>query len=163
MIPALVRYNPEKNPPGEEQNQAIRYLEFVVNERHNRNPAIHNYLLSLYAEVGDENALLQFLHDHLSDPCYDLKFALRLCHDKAFTTACVFVYEAMGLYGEAVDKALEEPNLPLAKSQANKPEEEDVRKKLWQRIARHVVDNATEAQDRKAYASSLVLLSVRFV
>ena len=46
LIPALVRYDQQR---GEGENEAVRYLEYQVKENQNTDPAIHNYLLSLYA------------------------------------------------------------------------------------------------------------------
>lgn len=40
-------------PEGSE-HQSIRFLQYVVTKRGNTDPAIHNYLLSLYAEGEDE-------------------------------------------------------------------------------------------------------------
>ncbi len=54
--------------------------------------------------------------------------------------ACVLIYGQMGLYEEAVELALK-VDLELAKLNADKPEEDEtLRKKLWLRIARHVVE-----------------------
>lgn len=48
----------------------------------------------------------------------------------------------MGLYEEAVDLALK-VDLELAKINADKPEDDDaLRKKLWLKIARYVVDES---------------------
>lgn len=49
------------------QNQAIRYLSYVVNTFGNTDPAIHNYLLTLYATqpAKDETALLVFLKNEV--------------------------------------------------------------------------------------------------
>lgn len=38
---------------------------------------------------------------------YDPQYALRLCTEHKQTRACVFIYAAMGLYEESVDRALE--------------------------------------------------------
>ena len=50
------------------QNQAIRYLSYVVTTLGNTDPAIHNYLLTLYAtqQTKDETALLAFLKNEVS-------------------------------------------------------------------------------------------------
>lgn len=50
------------------QNQAIRYLQYVTENLHNTDTAVHNYLLSLYisqARPNDEDGLLQFLNAHV--------------------------------------------------------------------------------------------------
>ena len=60
LIPALVRYDRQyRQKQSEEevnekrmidqQNEAVRYLEYQVKDNQNTDPAIHNYLLSLYA------------------------------------------------------------------------------------------------------------------
>jgi len=43
------------------QNQAIIYLDFQVGRCRNKDPAIHNYLLSLFAKQEDDTDLLSFI------------------------------------------------------------------------------------------------------
>ncbi|CAL1534740.1 unnamed protein product [Lymnaea stagnalis] len=141
LIPALVQYDHQRFR--EQGNEAIRYLEFCVQKLDNKDLAIHNYLLSLYAKLQPDN-LMTYLELQGEDPlsiCYDVKYALRLCAEFDHKKACVHIFSLMGLYEEAVDTALA-VDVELAKQQANKPEEEDrdMRKKLWLRIARHVVE-----------------------
>lgn len=61
LIPALMRYDPSRNPPNDKTNQAIRYLQHCVRKLDNKDPAIHNYLLSLYASQSDDKPLTDFL------------------------------------------------------------------------------------------------------
>ncbi|XP_059179714.1 vacuolar protein sorting-associated protein 18 homolog [Physella acuta] len=141
LIPALVQYDHKRF--SEQGNEAIRYLEFCVQKLDNKDLAIHNYLLSLYAMFKDDHLML-YLQQQGEDPesiRYDVKYALRLCAEFDHKKACVHIYSLMGLYEEAVDMALS-VDVELAKQQADKPEEEDrdMRKKLWLRIARHVVE-----------------------
>ncbi|GFN86697.1 vacuolar protein sorting-associated protein 18 homolog [Plakobranchus ocellatus] len=141
LIPALVQYDHSRNR--EQGNEAIRYLEFCVQKMDNKDPAIHNYLLSLYAKLQPQN-LMTYLQLQGEDPeeiSYDVKYALRLCAEFGHKKACVHIYSLMGLFEEAVDMALQ-VDVELAKQQADKPDEEDrdMRKKLWLRIARHVVE-----------------------
>ena len=42
--------------------EAIRYLEFCIEKLGNTDQAIHNYLLSLYIEQGDDESLLRYLN-----------------------------------------------------------------------------------------------------
>jgi len=139
LIPALMRYDPSNNlAEDKETNQAIRYLQHCVNLLGNQNPAIHNFLLSLYAKEKDETRLLNFLKQQ--NAYYDMKYALRLCAKENRVQSCVFLYGAMGLYEEAVDLALT-VDVELAKINAEKPLEDDaLKKKLWLKIARHVVE-----------------------
>jgi hypothetical protein len=77
----------------------------------------------------------------------------------------VLIYSIMGLYEEAVDLSLK-IDIDLAKENADKPEDDEaLRKKLWLKIARHVVE---EEKDIKKYEDlffsfffSLLLLCVR--
>lgn len=92
-------------------------------------------------------------------PHYDLDYALRICKENKRRGACVQLYAEMGLWEEAVDLALqasdgEEVDLELAKSLADRAEEEDLslRKKLLLKIARFVV------RDKKDIKSYVVLL-----
>merc|ERR1712054_731586 len=129
LIPALMRYNPANNPPGETQHQGIRYLQHCVHKLQNKSEAIHNYLLSLYAKQPNDGPLITFLNT--PDMCYDLKYALRLCTKYNKKRACVLIYSQMGLFEEAVDLALT-VDLELAKDNADRPEDDEaLRKKLW--------------------------------
>lgn len=93
-------------------------------------------------------------------PPLDLKYALRICTHHRKTRACVQIYSFMGLYEvspsirprfgvlvligglvmqEAVELALR-VDVPLAKEKANKPESDEVKKRLWLMIARHLIE-----------------------
>lgn len=140
FIPLLVRTDGiAKDASGELINYAVQYLEFCVNQG-NRDPVIHNYLLSQYAKMSDESMLMQFLRKYGDAPVYDVKYALRVCMQEGRKRACVAIYGAMKLYEEAVELALE-IDIELAKTYADEPELDDsMRRKLWLLIARHVVE-----------------------
>lgn len=162
LIPALVQY--DHNRHKEQGDEVIRYLEFCVEKLKNRDQAIHNYLLSLYAQVRPES-LLGYLEDQDKDEmeglCYDTKYALRLCSEYGHKKACVHIYSLMGLYEEAVDLALS-VDVELAKKEANKPDEDDVelRKKLWLRIARHVVEEEKDVKRAMEFLHECELLKI---
>lgn len=160
LIPALVQFDQKSKEQGLE---AIRYLETCVQKLDNREPAIHNFLLSLYAKLKPDDLMtyLQLQGEHLDDICYDVKYALRLCSECQHKRACVHVYSLMGLYEEAVDMALE-VDVELAKQQANKPEEVDLelRKKLWLRIARHVVQDQKDIRRAMEFLHECDLLKI---
>lgn len=159
LIPALMRYNHEefvrqymrnrkdKKVP---EHQALRYLQYCVNHLKESDPAIHNYLLSLYAQQEDEKPLLDFIKDQ--DTHFDLEYGLRICSKHNKIQSCVRILSKMRLYEEAVDMAINSRNIDLAKQIADMPGENDLemRKKLWLRIARHVVEedkNITKAME----------------
>lgn len=51
----------------------------------------------------------------------------------------ILVYGVMNLYSEAVNLALENGKIELAKIYADKPEVDDVKKKLWLDIASYLL------------------------
>jgi len=141
-------------------NQAIRYLDHIIFNAHNVSPTIHNLIITLYASPAfgdDDRPLLRFLstvpRDIISGkPYYDLDYALRICKENKRIGPCVTLYAEMGLWENSVDLALEKGDLELAKVNADKAEEEDVRlrKKLWLKIAKYVV------QDKKDIKSCVL-------
>ncbi|GCB62256.1 hypothetical protein scyTo_0009488 [Scyliorhinus torazame] len=160
LIPALVNYS--QIGSSEQIDEAIRYLEFCVHQLDVTDQAIHNYLLSLYAKYKPK-ALLWYLEQGGSDANhirYDLKYALRLCAENGHQRACVHIYKTMELYEEAVDLALQ-MDVDLAKSCADMPEEdEELRKKLWLKIARHVVQEEKDVKKAMVCLSSCNLLKI---
>lgn len=127
--------------------QLIRYLEHVILAQHNTDTAVHNTLVTLYATSpsSDESAFVRFLETapadpQTGDPYYDLDYALRVSRAHKRVQACVVIYSKMALFESSVNLALEHDDLDLAKICADKPEDDDLlRKKLWLKIAKHVV------------------------
>ncbi|KAI5058038.1 hypothetical protein GOP47_0026208 [Adiantum capillus-veneris] len=145
LIPALMRYS-SKPHSKDEPHEAIKYLEFCVQRQQNRDSAVHNLLLSLYAKEDDENTLLRFLESKYGkgrpgqpDIFYDPKYALRLCLKEKRMRACVYIYSTMNMHEEAVALALQvDPE--LAKVEADKVEDDpELQKKLWLMVAQHVI------------------------
>ncbi|WCJ30622.1 Vacuolar sorting protein 18 [Euphorbia peplus] len=161
LIPAMMRYSSEPHAKNE-THEVIKYLEFCVHRLHNEDPGIHNLLLSLYAKQEDDGALLRFLQckfgkgrENGPDFFYDPKYALRLCLKEKRMRACVHIYSMMSMHEEAVALALQvDPELAMA--EADKVEDdEDLRKKLWLMVAKHVVqqEKGTKRENiRKAIA-----------
>ncbi|KAI7887643.1 Pep3/Vps18/deep orange family-domain-containing protein [Mucor mucedo] len=155
LIPALLRYNHANRIDRIAENQAIRYLSYVVSVLGNTDSVIHNFLLTLYATqpTNDETALLTFLKNEGREMHYKLDYALRICNHHGRTQSCVHIYSEMGLYEEAVDLALGHRDLDLARVNADKPEDDDVlRKRLWVNIAKYVI------QDNKDIKSAMQFL-----
>ncbi|XP_046860460.1 vacuolar protein sorting-associated protein 18 homolog [Xenia sp. Carnegie-2017] len=147
LIPALIYYEQKEDKALIEQ--AVRYLDFCVDILGVQDQAIHNYLLSLYVKQKEHVSLMRYLHLQGQDKDevrYDLEYALRLCSENELKQACVHIYSTMGLYEEAVDLALMF-DADMAKFQASKPEEDEaLQKKLWLRIARHVVEKKEDVK-----------------
>ncbi|AAF88074.1 T12C24.2 [Arabidopsis thaliana] len=177
LITAMMRYSSGPHAKNE-THEVIKYLEFCVHRLHNEDPGIHSLLLSLYAKQEDDGALLRFLQckfgkgrENGPEFFYDPKYALRLCLKERRTRACVHIYSMMSMHEEAVALALQcaeslvdhlktvsvlqiDPELAMA--EADKVEDdEDLRKKLWLMVAKHVVKQEKGAKReniRKAIA-----------
>ncbi|KAL0813162.1 hypothetical protein Bca101_069605 [Brassica carinata] len=175
LITAMMRYSSEPHAKNE-THEVIKYLEFCVHSLHNEDPGIHNLLLSLYAKQEDDSALLRFLQCKLGkgrengpEFFYDPKYSLRLCLKEKRTRACVHIYSMMSMHEEAVALALQKDtefasttvsvlqiDSELAMAEADMVEDdEDLRKKLWLMVAKHVVKQEKGAKReniRKAIA-----------
>ncbi|CAG8446869.1 13007_t:CDS:10, partial [Dentiscutata heterogama] len=165
LMPALLKYDHSKAPEDTTQNQAIRYLHYVVTQLNNTDPAIHNFLLTLFATQptsnNDESSLLKFLATEGKEPYYNMDYALRLCSQNGKTQSCVHIYSNMGLFEEAVDLALKHNDLELARINADKPDDDEpLRKKLWLKIARHVVEKKQDIKMAMDYLQHCELLKI---
>ncbi|GAA5958403.1 hypothetical protein JCM3765_007864 [Sporobolomyces pararoseus] len=146
----------------------IRYLQHAILELQNTDPSVHNTLLTLYATSpsDDEADFINFLHlapidPDTGDPYFDLDYALRLCRAHRRVQACVLIYSKMKLYESSVDLALEHDDLELAKISADEPEEDDMlRKKLWLKIARHVVGKKNDIKTAMRFLEATDLLKI---
>ena len=141
LVPALLDYDRTFQGPLA-QNQAVRYLQYVVNQLGSADSAIHNTLVSIYAShrSRDESALLSYLESQGDEPRYDPDFALRLCIQNRRVLSCVHIYTSMGQYLQAVDLALSHDEMELASIIADRPTGNPaLRKKLWLAVARKVI------------------------
>ncbi|KAI8634785.1 vacuolar protein sorting protein-like protein DigA [Xylariaceae sp. FL1651] len=141
IIPALLDYNRNFNGTLL-QNQALRYLQFVINQLQSTDAAVHNTLVSIYAshESKDEAGLLAYLESQGDEPNFDPDFALRLCIQHKRTLSCVHIYTNMGQYVQAVDLALSHGEVEYASIIADRPTSDPpLRKKLWLAVARKVI------------------------
>jgi vacuolar protein sorting-associated protein 18 len=149
LIPALLNYNKivTAQAPTTQPNQAIRYLNFVINNLASFDPSIHNTLISILAASPspDESALLIYLRtqSYLPEPCYDADFALRLCIQHRRVQSCVHIYTSMSQFSRAVDLALKHNAVDLASQTADQSTADPaLRKKLWLKIAKVVIANS---------------------
>ncbi|KAI9750576.1 MAG: hypothetical protein M4579_006405 [Chaenotheca gracillima] len=146
LIPALLNYNKTTQVPLN-QNQAIRYLLFVINHLRSTDAAVHNTLISIYAShpTKDEAALLSYLESQSlqHEQNYDADFALRLCIQHKRVQSCVHIYSSMGQYLQAVELALKHDEIDLASIVADRPEDNPaLRKKLWLAVAKKVISQS---------------------
>ena len=157
LTPALLSYNETIKVPLD-QNQAIRYLRFAIDQLHSTDSSVHNALISIYAShqtKEEELLLLEYLRKQLNPPYYDVDFALRLCLQFGRVQAGVHIYSSMELFEQAVDLALSAREFELAMVIADFPDEDPVRrKKLWLAIAEKVI---SEQDGMKKYLPLLFL------
>ncbi|KAK4123175.1 hypothetical protein N657DRAFT_672201 [Parathielavia appendiculata] len=141
LIPAMLEY--DRNYKGHlAQNQAIRYLQYVVNQLGSTDSAVHNTLVSIYAShpSKDESALLSYLESQGDEPKFDPDFALRLCIQNRRVLSCARIYTSMGQYVQAVNLALANDEVELASIIADRPMSNPaLRKKLWLAVAKKVI------------------------
>lgn len=139
LTPALLSYNEENSKTPLHQNQALRYLNFLVSSLDECPPSIHNMLISIHAShpTTSEIGLLSYLESQPTDPPpYDADFALRLCLQHNRVQSAVHIYSSMGQLLQAVELALQNDDIDLAAIIADRPEGNDkLRKKLWLLIA----------------------------
>eukprot|EP01080_Neovahlkampfia_damariscottae_P010520 gene10520-3042_t len=146
LIPALMRcINNGK------MDNIISYLEWLILKNNNKDPAIHNLLLNLYAKKGDDNKLLSFLNFESSgdENYYDMKYALRICNEFKKYEACARLYSMMELYEDSINISLLNNDIKLAKEIVNESsiEDEELIKKLWIKIAKFVIEKENKVQN----------------
>ncbi|KAL4942639.1 hypothetical protein BDV06DRAFT_191705 [Aspergillus oleicola] len=138
LIPALLNYNNTVSVPLH-QNQAVRYLNFIIVNHPRPTAAVHNTLISIHASSrsSSEAGLLTYLQSQPSSPPpYDADFALRLCIQHQRVQSCIHIYSAMGQYLQAVELALQHEDIEMAAIIADRPEGNNkLRKKLWLLVA----------------------------
>ena len=162
LIPALLSYNENPNI-ALAQNQAVRYLNFVVTNNFELPASLHNTLISIMASnpSPSENMLLGYLESQPSPPFYDADFALRLCIQNNRVQACVHIYSAMGQFQQAVELALQHNDIDLAAIVADRLEENDkLRKRLWLLIAEKKIKEAASIKEAISFLKRCELLKI---
>ncbi|KAF8922731.1 Pep3/Vps18/deep orange family-domain-containing protein [Mucidula mucida] len=149
LIPSLLQLQHVARDPLS-PNHAIRYLNHIVFEQHNTSATLHNLLITFYISPGaptaDDGPLLRFLSTAPSDPLtekpyYDLDYALRLCKQSGRTRP--------------------KGDLELAQINADMPEQDlPLRKKLWLKIARYVVQDKKDIKTAMRFLENTDLLKI---
>ncbi|KAI2808309.1 Vacuolar protein sorting-associated protein 18 like protein, partial [Blomia tropicalis] len=166
LIPALVHFDNSSNmnekgrDKRQEQCQEIlRFLEYCVFNLQTDNSLVHNYLIALYAQY-QPNKLLTYLQlkepDTLDSSLqtspipYDVRYAARLCTQFGFGQATVFLLATMGSVEEAIEQALSDNDIELAKQTAEKVStvhKPELAKRLWLKIAKYVIKKSGSDED----------------
>ncbi|MBW0462821.1 hypothetical protein O181_002536 [Austropuccinia psidii MF-1] len=173
LIPALIpprstARRRQNIPDGDKSKIVIEYLKFSISKLNNSDPQVHNALLTLYATQpqSEEGLLLRFLattpdNPSTGKPYYDLDYGLRVCKTNNKLQSCGLIYSKMGLYESSVDLALQTDDLELAKINAEKPEDDILlKKKLWLKIAKHVVHHQNDIKTAMEFLESTDLLQI---
>ncbi|KAF2404800.1 vacuolar sorting-associated protein [Trichodelitschia bisporula] len=161
LIPALLHYT-TLTSVSLSQNQAVRYLNFVITSLDSLSPAVHNTLISIYAAAPtrDESALLAYLRANPpADSPYDADFALRLCMQHTRVHSCVQLHTSMGSQGAAVALALAHNEIDLAASVADTAPPAS-QKKLWLAIARQVIRQEARISSALSFLQRCPLLRI---
>eukprot|EP00397_Hematodinium_sp_SG-2012_P017957 GEMP01018376.1.p1 GENE.GEMP01018376.1~~GEMP01018376.1.p1 ORF type:complete len:856 (+),score=169.12 GEMP01018376.1:24-2591(+) len=124
--------------------EAIRYLEYC--HRVSASTAACNALTWMYS-TEPEDHLMKFLQANENNESLDPAFALRVCHQQGNLRAEVLLYGFMGLYEQAVALSLERGDLSLAKYNASKPREPEVRRKLWLDVVEYLAKKKCAAEE----------------
>ncbi|XP_058794794.1 vacuolar protein sorting-associated protein 18 homolog isoform X2 [Phymastichus coffea] len=160
LLPALVSCKCDEK----HAREIIRYLEHCIYEQSCQEQAIHNFLLSLYARYKKDE-VLRYINSQGQDigmVHYDVHYALRLCQESKLTEACVQLSALLGLWTTAVDLALT-ISVDLAKQIAAMPSHhgnDELRKKLWLRIAEHVVREKDDIQQAMEFLQQCDLVRI---
>ncbi|XP_025159223.1 vacuolar protein sorting-associated protein 18 homolog isoform X3 [Harpegnathos saltator] len=159
LLPALVSCNSDEK----HAKEIIKYLEFCVYKQGSQEQAIHNFLLSLYARYKQDE-VMRYISSQGQDinmVHYDVHYALRLCQEVRLTEACVQLSALLGLWTTAVDLALT-ISVDLAKQIAAMPSDHDdeLRKKLWLKIAEHVVREKDDIQQAMEFLQHCDLVRI---
>lgn len=164
LVPALLNYNKTTNV-SLSQNQAVRYLNYIIINHPKPSAAVHNTLISIHASSPStsEGGLLTYLQTQPSSPPpYDADFALRLCIQHKRVQSCIHIYSAMGQYLQAVELALDHNDIDLAAIVADRPEGNNkLRKKLWLLVAeKKIRQPGTGIKDAMAFLGRCELLRI---
>lgn len=100
---------------------------------------IHKKILD-YLQKAEDNSILLSGPDRQSCIPFDLDFALRLFEDYNIVDAKVKTYALMNFYDLAVKLALDKNNIALAKEYASKHPQDNYKRKLWLKIAVHMIN-----------------------
>ncbi|KPI42514.1 Vacuolar protein sorting-associated-like protein [Cyphellophora attinorum] len=163
ILPALLSYNENAGDTPLNQNQAVRYLNFVVNNMPDSPASVHNTLISIMAShpTTSEASLLNYLETQPQPPLYDADFALRLCIQHKRVQSCVHIYSAMNQYQQAVELALAHDDVDLAAIVADRLDgDEKMRKKLWLLIAEKKVKESPSIKEAIEFLKRCELLKI---
>ncbi|XP_023332203.1 vacuolar protein sorting-associated protein 18 homolog [Eurytemora carolleeae] len=127
--------------------ECIRFLEHSVNSVGCEDEALHNLLLSLYVSQ-QPHKIIPYIISAGSQPRVDVKYVLKLCLDAGLQEEGVYLLTLLDQHQQSMELALT-INIDLAVKCAagelfGSKLSEDTSKKLWLRVARHVVQEKND-------------------
>jgi len=143
LLPALLVS--QSTDPGV-ASHSTRYLEHAVTVLGCKEQPVHNLLVSLYIH-HNKDKVLPYLTSSTQLNC-DTKYALKLCVEAGMVREAVYLYTVLGQHDQAVDLALtldtELAASCAAGNQAGGPLGEELTRKLWLKVAKHVVQEKND-------------------
>jgi len=143
LLPALLV---SQSDDPEVASHSVRYLEHAISVLFCKDQPVHNLLVSLYTH-HNKDKLLTYLTSSTQLHC-DTKYALKLCVEAGLVREAVYLYTVLGQHEQAVELALtldtELAASCAAGNQAGGPLGEELTRKLWLKVARHVVQEKND-------------------
>ncbi|CEP23149.1 unnamed protein product [Cyberlindnera jadinii] len=139
LLPAILTYNKNARRVQSASHHGVRYLLSYIHETKTRDPNVHDTLLFLLISnqsSDQEEFILRYLEEYGSQMNYNPDFILRLCLKFYKIQSATYVYSLLDCYEDAVDLALSHDMVELAIVIADKPDDENLRKFLWMKIAK---------------------------
>eukprot|EP01025_Chloroclados_australasicus_P049395 TRINITY_DN5625_c0_g1_i2.p1 TRINITY_DN5625_c0_g1~~TRINITY_DN5625_c0_g1_i2.p1 ORF type:complete len:891 (+),score=128.42 TRINITY_DN5625_c0_g1_i2:147-2819(+) len=147
LLPALSEYASAKADKDIRQ-EVVRFVEFVCNQQLGgdyQDKHFFDLAIQLYVLDEDEDRLLDFvtrarkMKYFVLTTVYDVNGALKLARDNNKTKTSIQLMIYQELFEDAVETAMANGNMNLAKATANDVDNEVLKRKLWLMIAKNLV------------------------
>jgi len=155
LLPAIMVTTESDDP--KVMQECIRFLEHSVHHLESGDEALHNLLVALYVSHKPDN-IIPYLTSG-SEPKVDVKYLLKLCLEAGLKEEGVYLLTLLDQHQQALELALA-INTDLAvkcaggKLMGNNLSE-DMTKKLWLRVARHVVQEKNDIKQAMEFLTEV--------
>ncbi|KAI5729148.1 hypothetical protein M8J77_026088 [Diaphorina citri] len=150
-----------------DENVQMRFLEYSIHSGNCQSQSVHNFLVLMYARHAPAklSEYLTMQGTDLSLLNYDVHYALRVCREYNRVEACVTLCCVLGLWEAAVDLALTNLDIDVAKQTALLPnvhdgQPADLKRRLWLKIAQHVVSERNDIKTALEFLDESDLISI---
>eukprot|EP01080_Neovahlkampfia_damariscottae_P002272 gene2272-2446_t len=154
------RRNEERRDEKKPSEKVIKYLDFVINDQKNSKSSIHNLKVQLLSiphkdPKFDSDRMIKFLKGgekdygltgsstidtRIEDTHYTEQYAFSSCLQRDMYSSCVFLYSKMKLSDSAVELALKNNDIQLAKNTLISVKDFEKRRRLLIRILKFCID-----------------------